>query len=1014
MPSAMPAPRVRARTAVVALVAALCLLPAAAADAAPAAGSVTEAQGRLVEYERLGLAADVDAQLDYVAEHDAAAGAAWREVVEGWNSRLFDYQLHGSSDPASASGVPDGLPNTPGHVFVVLGNVLNSDGSAKPELTDRLLVTKAALTKYPSTRVLVTGGHTAGADKASEGEVMRDWLLANGISADRIFTETAAGDTPDNATMSMPILYGLKADADGRTVGATPVTSISVITSGWHARRGNVLYATETALLRQHLGLASGIALLDGPSCVSASCQNSSYVTPPGYPGGSERDLIAQNVAKVASDLARDADGGAVTGVTTAYNAFRASTNALRSSVAKVVYLQQSGFAGDDANPRNNAADLVRAIAEAGDVSDTYATELPAFVAAWDAALHPFTISSTVPTDLPTSKHAFVLMGADSGTGTANANRIAIARAALAQYPGSIVVVAGNAAELTAGYTGLTTGSDAVATSRIKVAEASTNAPQGTVNAMRVLYNLGGAVTSYTPIVSGNYVRRPTVLFAAAELQQRQAHRASFRITPTAAIAETSTGTPDANLPDSSARSTIVNNVNEILLGSSSPSEYTAWTSSPPALSTLQSIAVTPPTRTSYLQGESFDPAGMTVSATLDNGTSRIVDITGQASVTASTAAVGARSGEVSYVYRGVTRTASFSYTVRAADVAALEGAVAQAAALDADDYDAASYAAVVAARDTALGVVADPAATEAQVSAALQGLQAALGALQPARPTVTVTLSSAGAGGWYSVGTTATVTATPSSAHRPVVTVEYAVGDQAWKTYTGRVALPVGSYVFRARATDGQGSVSAVASVPVKVGPNGTPVLAATATKVAYGAAARVAVTVRLAGTAVAGGTVTVGEGSTVLGEAKVSGGRATVTLPRTLAVGEHRVRVTYTPVAGSGIKAVTKAGAATVSVSKARAKISAKRTKGTLVRGRKATVRVVVKGAAGVKVTGKVVLTVGGKRVGTAKVKKSGSRYVATVRTRTLVRKGKVKVVYQGSARYAKVSKKTSLTVR
>lgn len=989
----------------IALLCASSFLPLSAAQGATAPTSLDDAKGRLVEFERLGLASDVDEQLDYIANADAGQGSAWSSIVDYWNGAINHFSVTGTSDPTSLNGIPDGLPNDRSHVFVVLGNKLNSDGSAQPELIDRMKVALAASQKYPNSRFLVTGGHTAGADKASEGEVMANWLAANGVAANRVIVETQSGDTPDNATLSMPMLYAM--------TGADKVSSISVITSQWHARRGNILFATETKLLQHSLGLSTPIQLLDGPSCATSNCSNSGYVNPPGYPNSNERNLIAQNVAKVASNVDYHAGLGSVTGVTTSYDAFRSTTDGLRSKLAKVVYLLQAGFKGDDANPRDNAADVARGIAEAGDTSATYAAELSGFADAWDAAMRPQVVSSAVPSGLPGTHHAFVMMGADGGTGAAMTNRIVIAKAALAQYPNSVIVVAGNQAEINAGYSGLTTGSGAIDPSRVTKADASTNAQSGAVNATRALYGFDGAVTSYTLIVSGNYVRRPTALFAAAGWMQRQASRADYRIVPTAAIAETvSNGSPDASLPTQGNIDQIVGNMTDIM---AITNEYNTVKSAPPTLSNLTGLSVTAPTKTTYLVGEPFDPAGITVTATLDNGSSRTVDVTNVAQIpTVNTNALSSRAEEVSYTYRGVTKTATFNITVRAGDATALSDAIATAAAVDPTKVTAETYAALVTAQQAAQAVAADLASTSTQLAASLDALQAALDGLRSPAPSVSITLSATPAAGWVNSGTTATVTATPGLPENAVTNIEYSVGG-AWLSYDGPVILPAGQYELSARATDSVGEVSTVQHQTVKVGPNGAPKLSAASVTTQIGTTAQLRITLQSNGTLVTSGTVTASIGTKKLGTAAVKSGVATVSLGKDLAVGKYPITLTYAPAAGTGFQTAVAANAATVTINKVNGKIvKIKRVKGKLVRGQRAVVKVTVATVNGVKPSGKVTLKVGKKTIGAATVKRSGKTYTATVRTKKLTKKGKIKAFYGGSKTYTKATKSTTLRVR
>jgi hypothetical protein len=169
--------------AAVALLGVLALLPATTAHAATPPGSVVEAEGHLVEFQRLGLSTDVDAQVAYLRQSDPGLADAWQGIVDDWSRWLYGYKIFGSDDP---DVLPDDLPTLADDdgaslAFVLLGQKLNDDGSASQQLIDRLRVTKAALDRYPRSHVVVTGGHTANDNPdATEGEVMRDWLEAEG------------------------------------------------------------------------------------------------------------------------------------------------------------------------------------------------------------------------------------------------------------------------------------------------------------------------------------------------------------------------------------------------------------------------------------------------------------------------------------------------------------------------------------------------------------------------------------------------------------------------------------------------------------------------------------------------------------------------------------------------------------------------------------------------------------------------------------------------------------------
>lgn len=85
-------------------------------------------------------------------------------------------------------------------------------------------------------------------------------------------------------------------------------------------------------------------------------------------------------------------------------------------------------------------------------------------------------------------------------------------------------------------------------------------------------------------------------------------------------------------------------------------------------IKTLSSITVTPPTKTTYTVGDTFDATGMVVTATYSDETT--ADVTSSATTDFATqvASAGNKTVTVSYTEDGVTATSSFNITVEEAD----------------------------------------------------------------------------------------------------------------------------------------------------------------------------------------------------------------------------------------------------------------------------------------------------------------------------------------------------------
>lgn len=88
--------------------------------------------------------------------------------------------------------------------IVVFGYVLNPDGSMHDILLKRLEKTLEAARAFPQASVIVTGGvPMAGRVEAVE---IRDWLVANGVAADRIIEEGYARDVVENCLYTLQIM----------------------------------------------------------------------------------------------------------------------------------------------------------------------------------------------------------------------------------------------------------------------------------------------------------------------------------------------------------------------------------------------------------------------------------------------------------------------------------------------------------------------------------------------------------------------------------------------------------------------------------------------------------------------------------------------------------------------------------------------------------------------------------------------------------------------------------------
>jgi uncharacterized SAM-binding protein YcdF (DUF218 family) len=196
--------------------------------------------------------ADIDIQrcLAELTALNPALGEAVSNIMNYW-------QYADTTMPINTGVLPNGLPNDNSLCIVTLGFQLDqTTGQMQQELVDRLNVTLASAQKYPNAYLAVTGGGTSPADRTkTEGKLMADWLIANGISADRIIVEDRAGNTVGNATYTFALLKQ-----------KPEITSIAMISSSSHVQRGVAIFQA-TFQLEAYKADTAPIAILDNASC---------------------------------------------------------------------------------------------------------------------------------------------------------------------------------------------------------------------------------------------------------------------------------------------------------------------------------------------------------------------------------------------------------------------------------------------------------------------------------------------------------------------------------------------------------------------------------------------------------------------------------------------------------------------------------------------------------------------------------------------------------------------------
>ena len=96
-------------------------------------------------------------------------------------------------------------------VAIILGNRLNDDGSMSDILKKRLAATLRLNELFAPSKIIVSGGIANPKAGVSEAQVMRDYLVSNGVENDKIVVEDKSMTTKENAEFSVPIAAALGA-----------------------------------------------------------------------------------------------------------------------------------------------------------------------------------------------------------------------------------------------------------------------------------------------------------------------------------------------------------------------------------------------------------------------------------------------------------------------------------------------------------------------------------------------------------------------------------------------------------------------------------------------------------------------------------------------------------------------------------------------------------------------------------------------------------------------------------
>lgn len=150
--------------------------------------------------------------------------------------------------------VTDAVPELPASAkrpaVLILGHVLNDDGTPKPALICRLKKALEVLDRYPEAVAVASGGvPRAGRVEAT---TMREWLVGQGVRDSRIHEEGYSRDVVENLIFSREILSVLGVDA------------VAAVTCASNVRRTGA--GLEILSGEFGLGWSVGVAAAAGPT----------------------------------------------------------------------------------------------------------------------------------------------------------------------------------------------------------------------------------------------------------------------------------------------------------------------------------------------------------------------------------------------------------------------------------------------------------------------------------------------------------------------------------------------------------------------------------------------------------------------------------------------------------------------------------------------------------------------------------------------------------------------------
>ena len=668
---------------------------------------------------------DILRTLDAMAKVDPVQAEAWAQIMDYWSYINTEMEVNIDS-------VPEGLPEDNSVAIIILGFALNNDGTMKDELIGRLQTGLAIAKAYPNAYVVVTGGGTAKNNpNVTEGGLMGEWLLQQGLAEDRLIIENKAPSTVGNAENTYKILAEEYPQVD----------SFVMVTSDYHVPRGCILFYAKCLLAAYEAGgeplklisnagfgtgsngyesislQASGVAQVAGVKATSSSKLTLSKLTSlnaeyngkltvtAGYDSGYTRDVTDK-----ATITGYDPSLGGKQTITVSYTENGVTKegqfvlNAANSYISDLIGYYKS-------YQESAETDILRTLEEMAKVAPVQAEAWEQIMNYWSYINTEMVVNiGTVPEGLPEDNSvAIVILGfALNSDGTMKDELVGRLQTGLAiaeAYPNAYVVVTGggtaanNPNVTEGGLMGEWLLAQGLSEDRLIIENKAPSTVGNAENTYKILAEEYPQVDSFVMVTSDYHVPRGCILFYAKCL-----------------LAAYATGGEPLKLINNAGYYTGSNGYETISLQASGVASVAGVSaSSNVKLSQLTQLKV-------VRSGETVD-----VTAVYHNGYER--NVTAKAEVTAVEGGLS-----ISYTENGITMSgilADGSDETIFFSVSHLEALITEAQAISPATYTKASYADLTAAIEAAQALLDSGNYTLAQVDEAYTALETAIAGLK-------------------------------------------------------------------------------------------------------------------------------------------------------------------------------------------------------------------------------------------------------------------------------------------